>query len=277
MFAHIKALVAGINDHCIVHQVVRLQIIKYSSNLFINAVDDTHIVANIALVLPLKEGITSQMLSQHCLVARIIYRFPFLSLFWRHARKLMPEAVAIAFVRITHTWFYLCNLQVVTHFHVLFNTHLLFMGSTTSGGIVIVEGLGQGELDVFIEVEHVKWRHPVAMGCLVVDEECKRLLFVTLLEKLYCVIGNEVSSITFLYNVLSFCLFRTESWVVIVTLPWKDLIGIETFRLAKHVPFTYHTCLIACLLQVFANEWSILVNRAIQRPLATLMTIHSRH
>ena len=109
------------------------------------------------------------------------------------------------------------------------------------------------------------------------NKEGERFILVTLLEELNSVICDEICCVTFLDDILPISFFRTEFGVIIVALTRKDMIGIEPFRLAKHVPLTNHTGLITSLLKVFTYERSILVNRTIERSLTALMTIHSGH
>ena len=108
-------------------------------------------------------------------------------------------------------------------------------------------------------------------------EERKGLVLVPSLKELNRVVGNEVRGIAFLHDILAVRVFGTEPWVVVVALARKNLIGVEAFWLAEHVPLAYHTCLIACLLQVFADEWCILVYRTVQCPLPALVAVHASH
>ena len=144
----------------------------------------------------------------------------------------MSEAVAVALVGIAHAGLYLRDLQVVAHLHVLLDAHLLLVCGTATRGVVVAEGLGQGELDVLIEVEHIEWRHPIAMGCLVMDEECKGLFLVSPFEELYGMVGDEVRGVAFFLDILAAALLRAKPWVVVVALSWQDIVVVEAFRLA---------------------------------------------
>ena len=108
-------------------------------------------------------------------------------------------------------------------------------------------------------------------------EERKGLVLVTSLKELNRVVGNEGRGLAFLPYILAVRGFGTEPWVVVVALARKNLIGVEAFWLAEHVPLAYHTCLIACLLQVFADEWCVLVYRTVQCPLPALVAVHASH
>ena len=277
VLAHVEALVAGIDNHRIFHQTGGFQIVEQAPHLLVDTVDDAHVVADVALVLPPEKGIAREVLRQHLLVAGIVVGLPNLPLFGRHAIQLMAEAVAVAFVRVTHAGFYLRDLKVVAHFHVLLNAHLLFVGSTSSCGIIVVEGLRQGELHVLVEVEHVERRHPVAMRRLVMHEEGEGLASVPLVEETDGMVGDEIGGIALLLDILATRLLRAESGVVVVALPRQDVICVEPLRFAQHVPLANHGRLIASLLQRLADEGSLFVDGTIQRALTALVAVHSRH
>ena len=151
------------------------------------------------------------------------------------------------------------------------------MGGTTSCLVVVKEGFGHRKLDIFVEIKHVEGRHPVSVGRFMMDEEGKRLRLVAILEELYGMIRNEFRGIALLFDVLPSSLFRTETRVVIVALARENMVVVEAFRLTKHVPFAYHTRLITSLLQVFAHERRVLVDRTVKGSLSALVAIHASH
>ena len=109
------------------------------------------------------------------------------------------------------------------------------------------------------------------------DEEGKGSALVALLEELDGMVGDEICHVTFLGNILDSGLRRTETRTIVLALILKNVVLVEAFRLASHVPFAHDSSLVACGLEHLAHEGDGAVDAFVQPPLPILVTIQAGH
>ena len=141
--------------------------------------------------------------------------------------------------------------------------------------VVIVESRRNGEVYVFVKVEVLDIGHPVAMRCLVMHVETKRLVGGTLLQKINRMLCDQISGITFFRHIFAIGVGCLNTRIVIFALVSENLVFVKTTWFAEHVPLSNHAGLIAGLLKQLRHEGDRRVKHVVQHGLSVLMTIQA--
>ena len=242
VFAHIESLVRSINDQRIVHQTFFLQIVKYTTYIVIQSLYNLRIIAHITLELPFGQLLSLRVLFIELFDDRFIESIILLAFF-------RIQASDEAFVRALQRSFLVLavHLGIIHDIHVFPDTHLL-CGSSRTSFVVIIEVFRHGERLVFIQRQVFQLRKPVAMDCLVMNEQAERLFLIPLiLHPVNTHIRDQVGQITFFLNGIIF--HGDESRIVVIALSRKNFPIIESRRQAFQMPFSDNRRLISCFLK----------------------------
>lgn len=277
MLAHVEALVGGVDDDCVVGESVAVEIVEHTSDAFVYACDDRHIVAYVDLIFPIIEVFATEVSFEQFAVAREVITSPRRALFGSHSIYLAHESVvrvlAVLIVHVEH----LRHLEILLPPHILSDAHLLRAGSRPTCGIVVVEGFWQRKFYVVVATEIFYICLPITVWRLMMEQEAEWTRGVAMVDEVESVVGSEVGGIAFLHDILVASVRSAILRVPILSLVVVDVIIVEALRVASHVPFSHNSRLVASLLQQFGEESASCVDAFAKLSLSVLIAIHTRH
>ena len=276
MFAHVEALVRGVDHHRVLQKAVFLQVVQDPPHGVVHAPDDPQVILDIALELPGQQFLAGHLVpvpEQLFVLLFIGRQVNGLVLGVHPVDERLPED-RVGLLRRIHP---AEGLQVVEHGHVLVDGHGLVVGGGAPGGVVIVKRLGFRELDVFVKVQILKLRHPVAVRGLVVDIQAEGLVLVPVFQEVDGVVGDEGGGVALDHLVASVGLRGFESGIVILSLVVQDFVEVEPARFAEHVPLPDDGGLVARLMEQFGHKGHRGIQDVAEHGLAVLVAVEAGH
>ena len=242
MFTHIESLIGSINHQRVIQQISFFQIIEYTPYVVIKRLHCLHIVAHIALELPVGKFFSLQVLFIEIIDNRSIKIIPCGTLFLIHSFK-------VIFIKRLQTRFLVRtqHFQIIEHIHILHNTHFLGRSSRTSF-IVIKKIIRQREGFIFIKSQITGIRHPVTMNSLMMNQQTKRLLRVTLIfHPVNGIVSDKIGYVTMPLN--GIIILRNKIRIIIMPLSGNNFPVIKAGGQAFKMPFSDQCGLITGFLQ----------------------------
>ena len=185
MFAHVEALVGGIDHQGVLQQSGLLQIVEQAAHIVVDRLRYLGVLAHIALELKLGQFLSLQIALVELVGNRVVEAIPSLLVGFVHAAHHIQVAAGEG-----RGLALLIEVQVVDGVHILKDTHLLF-GSGAAVGIVIIEIGRDFKGLVFVLIEVLHFRHPDAVAGLVMHKDGKGLVLVALvLQPVDAHVGN---------------------------------------------------------------------------------------
>ena len=195
VFTQIEPLIGCIDDDSVIGQAMLIKVTQQPTHVFVDAMDDRQVVAQIGLVLPFHQGTARKAVALEAIVARSEVAFVCFSLV-----GIQPSILGNGLSEAVNGPSHGVNLQVECQFHVLVDGHLLRMGSRTTRGVVVPHGLWHRKLHL---IEHAKILHvgePATVRSLMVHKHAERLCRIAVVKEFYGMVGDEVCGIALFTN-----------------------------------------------------------------------------
>ena len=239
VLTQIKTLVGSIHHYCVFIQAGLFQIIKNSSNTFINRFDTSQIIVHIASIFPQNQFTTSEFSTIKIFYNWLIISIPCFSLIWSIATSTMLVRPICCIGVLKH-------FQIPIQFHCVFNRHILLMFSQSPTAVIIKKCFRQWKNHIFKCVQVFRIWFPGAMWCFVMHHQHKWFAwFFSRFKKLQCFFGDYITNIS---SNLIFPCWITKFGVVILSLSTQNIPVIETRWCTSQVPFSNNSSLITTFL-----------------------------
>ena len=243
MFSEEKTLVRRINHYSIFIQSRLFQVVEHLTYALIHSLYARQIILHIAVVFVLYQLTARQFPTiNHKLLRRS--RQPFCQRIGRKSRRRR-------------------KLQVIVGKRIG-KSHLVVFQRRFTRCIVVPECFRQRERSVLVLLAQVGTRLERTMRSLVLTHHEERLVLGSVFNEFYRLVGNQIGSISAF--IARSAVFGVHYRVIVLSLSGEYLPVVETCGIGREMPFAYHGCGIARLLQQFR-----------ERLLAAVELVENRH